>query len=404
MPPASLSSEFRLVLAATIWPPSAARNETIKNAAAGAIDWHAFLRMVNRHRVWGFVRASLNDAGIKLPASQAEALDRQAFSVARGNLTMAAETLRLQRAFDDSGIDACFVKGVTAAVSLFGAVGLRHGKDIDLLVKPDRIENACRLLEGQGYLRIMPPASLPDEQFRIWSSAVKECEFAHIETGLRLELHWQLVDNPHVLARLDPFSAMQRVELGNGGTANTLSHEAQFAYLCVHGARHGWARLKWLVDIAAIAAAGGPDATAALTASARRLGSGRSADQALLLCETLWGTRLPAEFSVAARRDRRTRWLVAAAWRTLLRGNAQTEVDDAVFGTFLVQLSLFLLGSGVSYHAAQLKYAMTSYKDIVKLQLPNRLTFLYPLLRLPMWAWRRLRVSAPARRVQRDTD
>ena len=81
--------------------------------------------------------------------------------------------------------------------------------------------------------------------------------------------------------------------------------------------------------------------------------------------------------------------------QTLLRGNAQTELDDAPFGNVLIQISMFLLGSGARYHAAQLKYGMTGYKDIIDLQLPRRLTFLYPLARLPMWALARDRAKAP---------
>lgn len=384
----SQSAEYRLLLASCAWPRSAERVAAVRQAAQGVNDWESFLRMVNRHRVWGQVHATLAQAEVALPVLPADALRARVLDIARRNLAMAAETVRLQQAFDSADMDVCFFKGATVDALLYEGSGWRHSKDIDLLVRPERSADACRLLERFGYTRIIPPADFPEAQFRIWAAMMKECEFVHPKTGIQVEVHWQLVDNPCLLVNLDPWHCLERVNLNGKNAVTTLRRDAHFAYLCVHGARHGWGRLKWLVDIAACAdAAGG---MAGLLASAQEFGAGRCPAQALLACEALWPTALPPALAAELRRDRRARWLVAVALRTLTWGNAQTEVEDTPFGSLLVHISQYLFADTARFRLMQFGLGLAGYRDIIELQLPRRWTFLYPVLRLPMWAWRQL--------------
>jgi hypothetical protein len=48
-----------------------------------------------------------------------------------------------------------------------------------------------------------------------------------------------------------------------------------------------------------------------------------------------------------------------------------------------------LLGHGWAFFAAQVRTAAVGIIDVISLPLPPYLHFLYPLLRLPLWLWRR---------------
>ena len=48
----------------------------------------------------------------------------------------------------------------------------------------------------------------------------------------------------------------------------------------------------------------------------------------------------------------------------------------------------FLLGRSWRYWLAELKNHLTNQADVLAVPLPERLRFLYPVLRLPLWAWR----------------
>ena len=54
-----------------------------------------------------------------------------------------------------------------------------------------------------------------------------------------------------------------------------------------------------------------------------------------------------------------------------------------------VVYSQFLLGKGWAYFAGECRVQSIRTLDIVEVPLPRPLHFLYPLLRLPLFLWRR---------------
>ena len=384
----SLSVELRLALACAIWPQSQQRLVAIREAVQENIDWHRFLKLVSRHRIWSLVSDGLTRAGIALPPDMAQSLAAQAALVARQSLAMAAETIRLQQVFEEAGIAALFVKGATLAMLAYGNIGIRHSKDIDLLVDKGDAEKSHSLMETLGYERFSPPRAMTADRMRLWFEYSKESEFVHPTSNLRVELHWRLTDNPYLLDKVTMDSAMQRVALADGAAPLTLAPDALFAYLCAHGAKHSWFRLKWLADVAALLAGKSEMEIVELYRGVHATGGGRSVDQALLLCESLFGAAIPNELSVVMRRDWKTRRLVSMALSALTRGDELADVYDAHLGKALGQLSLILVSDGWRYRLTQLRCMMTGVDDISAVSLPRPLWFMYPVLRLPMWLWR----------------
>ncbi len=93
-----------------------------------------------------------------------------------------------------------------------------------------------------------------------WEAAT--CPFRHAhnfadDEGRRaLDLHWKLSQSYFALA-LDPDRLWERlatVRVG-GQEILTLAPEETLILLCMHGARHSWARLAWICDIAELVAA-----------------------------------------------------------------------------------------------------------------------------------------------------
>src|SRR5262245_39002497 len=130
----SLSPEFLLAAACSRWPPSDRRSEAIREAASGPLDWHRFLRLAMRHRVVGLVHDSLTRARPAVPPGIAQAIGTQAAALVRENLAFAGEAVRLQRLSAEADLALVFFKGVSLAMLVYGSLGLRHSKDIDLLI------------------------------------------------------------------------------------------------------------------------------------------------------------------------------------------------------------------------------------------------------------------------------
>src|SRR5262245_54526423 len=130
----SLSREFLLAGACAMWPPSDRRIEAIRFAAAGPLDWYSFLRVARRHQVISLVHHGLTLARPDTPPKIAREIRAEAATLVRENLAMATEAVRLQRLFDDADLPVLFLKGASLAMLAYGNLGLRQGKDIDLLV------------------------------------------------------------------------------------------------------------------------------------------------------------------------------------------------------------------------------------------------------------------------------
>ena len=379
---------FLLTAACCRWPPSQARDAAVRAAAAGITDWSDFLLQANRQRVVGLVHDALSSAGTALPPAVAQELALQAQRIVRQNLTFVAETVRLQRALEGAGIPILVLKGVALAQLAYGSLKTKHARDIDLLVPPDHAEAALQFLERDGYALSSPAKNLSEKQRRSLVRYGREAELVQGGRKLRLELHWRAAENPLLLKGVDAYSAAQSVALGNNISVRTLAPDDLFAYLCVHGARHAWSRLKWLADVNALIAADGADIEH-LYRHAQRIGAGLCAGQALLLCRQLLALPLPVGLAAEISTSSRMRKLTAVAVAAMTAPHTDTETDGGVAGVARFVFIQFLLGQGWAFYATQCRVTSVGAADVVRLPLPRFLHFLYPLLRLPLWFWRR---------------
>jgi hypothetical protein len=384
----SFPEEFALVAVCCRWPPTAEVAAEVQQRAAGALDWRLVLRIAERHRVVGLVHHALHGAGVSCPEDVQAILKLKSASIARQNLALAAETLRLRRHFDEAGIAALVVKGASLAQRAYGSTAFKHGRDIDLVVPPANAFAALQILEGDGYALVDPARELTDAQRHAYIARGYQMELFNAPRGTRVELHWRLSENPHLLAGIDAFADGQFVPLA-GGLVRTLSDADLFAYLCVHGAIHFWFRLKWLADLNALLAAKNDAELDALYAHAQAHGAGLCAGQALLLCERLLGLRTSPVLHDVLVRDRGVRRLVAISLGCMIGINPAAEpVLDAAQRAAELRWR-FMVGRGPRFLLAQCAIAITAPADVLRWPLPPPLRFIYPLVRLPSWIMRR---------------
>jgi hypothetical protein len=383
-----LAPEFRLTTACCRWPPSQSRDATVRAVAAGVSDWNRFLSEVKRQRVIGLVHAALFSAGIELPPAIAEELASRARRIVRRNLILTGEAVRLQQLLSSAGIPVLVLKGAALAQLAYGSLDIKQTRDLDLLVPPDRAEAALQILERDGFVLDAPAKHLSGTQRRALIQYAREVEIVRRGRKLRVELQWRAVYNPMLLQGVDANSPTQSVALSDGLSVRTLALDDLFAFLCVHGAHHAWSRLKWLADVNALLASHGADLER-LYRHAQKIGAGLCAGQALLLCRRLFDLQLPAGLADEIGARRRVKKLVAMAVTAMTAPHAETEVDGGVAGVMRVVHTQFLLGQGFAFYAAQCRLAAAGPADVIRFPLPRALHFLYPLVRLPLWLWRR---------------
>ncbi|HEX8380682.1 MAG TPA: nucleotidyltransferase family protein [Allosphingosinicella sp.] len=375
-----LPPEFQLVAACCRWPPSPARDEALAAAAAGGVDWALVLRIAERHRVEGLVWSALSRSAAPVPEDVGERLQAAAARIVRQNLVLTGESLRLTALLERAEVRHLFVKGVTLGVLAYGSIGPKMGWDIDLLVPLESVEAAAAALESAGYRLALPAGPRARERLGLWHRHWKESVWAKPDGNLTVELHSRLNDNPLLLPEIGSDSPRQQVEVSKGRSLATLRTDELFAYLCVHGASSAWFRLKWIADVGALLGSSPPAEIERLYRRSQALGAGRAPAQALLLCERLFATELPAALAAELRSDPVNRWLLAVSLRKLAGRTITAELDEKLLGTGTIHLMQFALLPGLKFKFAELRRQLVNPADRVAVPLPSALGFLYPLV------------------------
>src|SRR4051812_46008594 len=99
-----IPNEFAFIAACCRWPLTADALADVQQRAERTLDWDFVARLAERHRVVGLVHHALHAAAVPVPGDVGGELAAKSQIIARQNLALAAETVRLQQRFDAAGI------------------------------------------------------------------------------------------------------------------------------------------------------------------------------------------------------------------------------------------------------------------------------------------------------------
>jgi hypothetical protein len=349
-------------------------------------DWRRFAALADHHRVQPLVVRRLKHEW--KPDIPQDVLDQMEAQCRRNTIRMlhlSGETGRIAGLFRSRDIRMLVLKGPTLSLDLYGDLSIRPSGDLDLLVPMADIEEAGRLLQRHGYVK--------DDYIRTvlgdWRWRHHHYAFIHPETGSKVELHWRMHPWPARQPSFDALWERRRTMMIGGRPVDLPGLEDLFLFLAQHGARHGWSRLRWLLDIDRMARL--PLRWDWITTEMRRLHCTHIGGQALQLASGLLGTPIPAGAEQAANHPR-SRWLVVEALfyigRVINLHSPPLPADVARYHSrHLLNLMtarqrlLFRLSWLHPYHA-----------DAEALPLPKALHFLYYPLRPVIWMWRKMRM------------
>jgi hypothetical protein len=285
--PAAETPEQQLLLACTRVEREGA--ESAAPAVPPRLAWESFLSLARRHYLLPLAADAL--AGSPLSQGQRESLQAEACAIGLLNLARAAELLRLLRLFEADGLRVLTYKGPVLAAALYGNLARRPFDDLDLLVAPEHFDRARMILLDHGY-RSSDNWDATQEELRL--RAIGQLEFRHPRTGVLVDLHAAAM--PGYLRFPLTFAGLWRRRVRQqlaGMSVQTLAPEDLLLLLCVHGGKHLWHRLAWLVDVARLVSRLPLDARR-VRLEAGRLGCRRRLWLGLLLARELLGAALPA--------------------------------------------------------------------------------------------------------------
>jgi Uncharacterised nucleotidyltransferase len=358
-------------------------------ALLSTMDVAVFLHLaIVRHRVGPLVHAVL--AGLPpmgLPASLMQPLA----ACARANAVKALQAQRahllLSRLFADSAADWLPFKGITLAARYYADPSVRHVNDLDIWVPPAALAATRRALLSAGCRSLNGPlhgdlAERGPRHAAYLQRYYHEEQLCSPDLGF-LELHWRLADNPYQF-KLKPESVRAGAQvLTMGGAEFRVMNDVDLLlYLCDHGARHGWGRLKWLADLPRILQSRPWDWGDVLV-RADAAGCRESLLLGLALSAQLLGWQPPPQVQSLLDRSRRLPlavWLIGLSLRSPASGKdlGFKQVAALVLREIGLNLLLTTTWRSVVY---QCDRYLLSPNDLQALELPDRWFGGYYLLR-----------------------
>lgn len=356
-------------------------------ALASIADWPALARLARRHRVGPLVSRAVR--AIDGPAAAEAALAPLRERAIRHGLGQLSDLRQATDSLDAAGVPSLVLKGLPLGARLYGTPLARHGYDIDLLVEPDAVHDAERALT-QGGWRLLKPSFRPTPaRLRCYDRFAKDRLFAGPNGPL--ELHHRLVNNPALLPlefdRLRQCAVQTEV---GGHRFAALADGDLLVYLAVHGQLHGWSRLKWLCDFAALLATTPADRFAAALEQCRTLGLRLEPlfGPALLLCRECLHVEPPADGLPPVGRQARRAARAARGFWTQRRGGAGLRGAARRIDELRAALAIRPSPRTLWHEFARL--CVAPY-DLGRIDLPDRLFWLYFPLRPVLYLAGRLR-------------
>ncbi|HEX6039025.1 nucleotidyltransferase family protein [Longimicrobium sp.] len=346
----------------------------LAQTVASGVDWDAFLALAERNRLLPLAHRALAERA-DVPETVRSHL-RSAYAVnARHALQLAGELRRLLDALDQAGVRALAYKGPALAVRAYGHLALRTYSDLDLLVRPADVPTAEGVLRTHGYVSTYHFTPAQDAAFRRVDG---DYPYHHPRTGGLVELHGR-VSSTRFVAELPTERLMARarpVPIG-GGDVPAPADDDLFLALCLHGAKHRWARLEWLACAAALAVRAAVDLSAVLR-RAGEAGARRATLLALLLARDALGLALPADVEASIETDQSLDALAAEARGLWFADDVDT--DEATPANLRFNARLMDGPSQRARYAARWLF-LPSPEDWTWVRLPDALAPLYRVLR-----------------------
>jgi hypothetical protein len=384
------SPAFRLMMA-TSWlaPQTWQENQenAIKEAIGAGLDWTDYLRLVDRHRTPALSCAALSRVqGLEIPSAAKQELQKRSDACRMQAVRHSLFLAQVLKAFNRAEIPVMPLKGPILSLELYGDVGLRESKDLDLAVAVDDLRGAQACLENMGWHPDSTYHAMTPRQWEELLRMEQHLGFIHTQGGCVLELHWRNLWDP-------PGQNSARWERSISSVWQGCSHQAmnpidQVLYLCSHGAEHAWFRAKWLGDLARIHAAGRVDWQTALD-----LAQSEGQEKPLLAClqllHVVHGLPLPRLHGNPW--EELSSFLIDSPLYALKVYKDLAECGDLDLLSARLRLicyeRLVLPRRTWRESLSELAYCR---EDFRVLRLPDRFYWAYAPLRPILWVWRRV--------------
>lgn len=305
--------EFRLVVAAARLELATDDHATILALLRTELDWDAVHRLAIQHGTLALLHTHLMREFAQ--ECTASVLNQQRDTCSRAttkNLFLLGELSRIQSACVKRGVRLMTFKGPALAAEAYGSLALRTFNDIDLLIHPAEYESTRQSLYELGY-SLDPKLDDAQQSFKL---SQKGTLTFRSPSGGYVDLHTHLLDPAFPFpANFDELWERRRNIDVAGVNVVTMAHEDLCVYLAVHGAKHQWGLVGWVLDLALLMEAASISEWTSVERRAQALGQSRLLTLGVNVARAVLGTERPTNDTARGERDDLDQRLVDMAHR-----------------------------------------------------------------------------------------
>lgn len=213
-------------------------------------------------------------------------------NIVKQNMLMTSELIKVIKELEKNNIQAISFKGPVLSEIGYGNITVRQYMDLDILVNQKDLENASIYFLNNDYQEVYDFEEYQKENLK---NTGHDRSFINRTTGVKIELHWTLSSSEFFidLEKLNYHDNCKTLSLKNHDL-RTLSNEIHFIYLCIHGNKHMWERIEWLLDLVLFIKKEKLDLVKILILS-QDIDADRIVLSSLMICKHFFSINLPAE-------------------------------------------------------------------------------------------------------------
>jgi hypothetical protein len=352
------------------------------------IDWKFFIVLAKHHRIYPQIFSKVNKIDSPyIPENVIQMLSqlykRNTFQMLR----MSGEMELTSKLFSDKGIRLLFLKGPVLAEDLYGDISLRTSSDLDVLIPIEKLDKVDTLLTDEGYEKDDYIQTVLND----WKWRHHHVTYLHPQKQIKLEVHWRLNPGPGLEPSFEDLWECRRKSTITDSPVYLLGKEDLFLFLVSHGARHGWSRLRWLMDIHQLV--NKQLNWKKLIGHLRKYQSLSLGGQALLLSSQLFDTQINKDISHLMTGKQPKQLAQATVFYLENRVNLHTEPLPKEVSKYHGRY-LFSLKTIQQKFLFIMSFLYPYPEDAEILPLPKILHFLYFPLRPVLWVWRKTKKQA----------
>jgi hypothetical protein len=240
-------AETELLIACATWERTPARTARVR-AAIRSIVWERWIPRARGHRLIPHAHRQLETITDVVPEDVRDQLRAEARAIGAHALAVSLQLGELAIAFDEAGVTMIAYKGPALAEAAYGDIGVRASVDLDIVVPRAELDRARDVLHSLGY---RSRSGMTPAQERTLQDAFGHYVYARDDAPSPVELHWSFASSRYPW-RLPPLSVALRASRLRIGRASVLVPERhdEIFLQAMHGARHQWEQLEWLVAFA----------------------------------------------------------------------------------------------------------------------------------------------------------